>query len=431
MSSQPTGRSHPVRTFARQVSGRLDDLATVPTWSMAPAEQRDTLVDLARAEAQLTTLRQRVLAEAQRSGATDQHAAATAADWVAVTTRQTRIAARSDLKLAKALDQHPALTTALGTGGANIAQARVIIKALDRLPATGEYAVSGEQRTHAEEHLVGLAADHDAKTLALLGRHLFEVIAPELAEQFEAKTLEDEEAAALRRTSLEMREDDEGTCHGKFRIPTLHGEMLRKMILALCSPARTTGTGAGIGTDIEADLPTPVRHGLAFCQLIEAISAKSLPKAGGCSATVVVTITLEQLLDALDAAGLADFGAGTLDTGAQISAAEARRLACTAGIIPVVLGGKSQVLDVGRKRRFHSEAQRVAMTIRDKGCTAEDCDRPPAMCHAHHDIAWSEGGPTDSEHGRLLCGHHHRRIHDPHYRATTQPNGKVTFHRRT
>ena len=34
-----------------------------------------------------------------------------------------------------------------------------------------------------------------------------------------------------------------------------------------------------------------------------------------------------------------------------ISAGTARRLACEAGIIPAVLGGKSQVLDLGRKRR--------------------------------------------------------------------------------
>jgi len=49
------------------------------------------------------------------------------------------------------------------------------------------------------------------------------------------------------------------------------------------------------------------------------------------------------------------------NTGGRISAAEARRLACTAGIIPMVLGGKSQVLDVGRKRRFHTEGMRVAI----------------------------------------------------------------------
>ena len=216
---------------------------------------------------------------------------------------------------------------------------------------------------------------HDPKALQVLGRHLFEVIAPDLAETYDGKALEAEEAAALRRTTFEMREDDEGTCHGKFRIPLLHGQMLRKMILALASPARNTNTSSATG--IDTDPPTPVRHGLAFCQLLEAVPAKSLPQAGGCSATIVVTMTLEQLLADLNAAGVV----ATLDTGGEISAAEARRLACGANIIPVVLGGKSEVLDVGRQRRFHTKAQRIAMTLRDQGCTAVDCDRPPAMTH--------------------------------------------------
>ncbi len=265
---------------------------------------------------------------------------------------------------------------------------------------------------------------HDAKALQVLGRHLFEVVAPDLAEKYDGKALEAEEAAALRRTSLELREDDEGTCHGKFRIPALHGQMLRKMILALTSPARNTNTHTD--TDLRDQLPTPVKHGIAFCQLLEAIPAKSLPTAGGCSATIVVTMTLDQLLADLEAAGVA-----TLDTGGQITAAEARRLACAAGIIPAVLGGRSEVLDIGRQRRFHTKAQRLAMTLRDQGCTAIDCDRPPAMTHAHHDIPWSQGGATNLENGRLLCGHHHRRIHDHRYQTTRHANGKVSFHRRT
>ena len=119
-------------------------------------------------------------------------------------------------------------------------------------------------------------------------------------------------------------------------------------------------------TDIDESLPTDVRHGLAFCQLIEAIPGKSLPKAGGCGATIVVTMTLEQLMADLEEAGVC-----ALDTGGHITAAEARRLACTAGIIPAVLGGRSKPLDLGRRRRLHTESQRLAMGIRDHGCTAE------------------------------------------------------------
>ncbi|QWZ07641.1 13E12 repeat family protein [Nocardioides panacis] len=77
-----------------------------------------------------------------------------------------------------------------------------------------------------------------------------------------------------------------------------------------------------------------------------------MPRAGGVNATVVVTMTLEQLLSGLGAAGL--------DTGDRISAGAARRLACRAGLVPAVLGGASQVLDLGRTRRLHSRAQRLA-----------------------------------------------------------------------
>ncbi len=120
------------------------------------------------------------------------------------------------------------------------------------------------------------------------------------------------------------------------------------------------------------------------------------PAAGGVSATIVVTMTLEQLT-----ASLSEHGVCALDTGGVLTAGEARRLACTAGIIPMVLGGRSEPLDLGRKRRLHSPAQRLAMAHRDGGCTAVGCDRPPSMCQAHHDTPWSLGGGTTVEGGRL------------------------------
>ena len=286
-------------------------------------------------------------------------------------------------------------------GQVNLAQSRAIVAALDRLPRTGAFAVTAEQRLAAETHLVGLAAHHDAKELRILGRRVFEVIAPEVAEQFEGRALEREEAQALRRTTLSLWEDEEGTCHGRFRIPALHGQMLTKMILALASPSRPRWlspsnpeppTGAAEGSvpmdrdsGIDPDLPTPVRHGIALTQLLESIGADDLPRTGGCGATVVVTMRLDQLLADLETAGVC-----TLDTGARISAGEARRLACRAGIIPMVLGGRSQPLDVGRRRRLHTEAMRLAMTVRDGGCTTQGCQAAPGMCHAHHDTPWAE-----------------------------------------
>ena len=413
---------HPVVDFAQRLTTRLDDLAQVPMWSMTPEQKRHALLALAKGEAQLEALRLRLLAEAETSEATVHTGARSAADWLATETRQVRRDARSDLKLAERLEDHDLLSGAMAAGAVNVDQARAIVSSLGRLPKTGEFAVTPEQRITAETHLVALAAKHDAKELRILGRRIFEVIAPDLAEKYEGKALEAEEAEARRKTTFTMWQDAEGTWHGRFRVPDLHGQIVEKAILALTSPSRAVGANT---TGIDPDLPTPTRHGLAFTQLIEAISAKDLPTSGGCGATVVVTMTLQQLLADLDQAGVC-----TLDTGGRISASEARRLACTAGIIPVVLGGKSQVLDAGRKCRSHSEPMRIVMGIRDGGCTEEHCQTPPGLCHAHHDTPWAEGGHTNTDTGRLLCPHHHRRIHDPRFVTTRLPNGKIRFHRR-
>ncbi len=261
-----------------------------------------------------------------------------------------------------------------------------------------------------------------------------------MAEQFEGRALEREEAQALRRTTLSLWEDDEGTCHGRFRIPALHGQMLTKMILALASPSRPRwvspskppdGTTEGTvvmdrDSGIDPDLPTPVRHGIALTQLLESISADDLPKTGGCGATVVVTMRLEQLLADLESAGVC-----TLDTGARISAGEARRLACRAGIIPMVLGGRSQPLDVGRRRRLHTEAMRrgddgARRRLHDERLpgSARACATPTTTIRGARTAR-----PTSPPAGccvRIIIDASTTRRTTPDH----HPDGTITFHRR-
>ena len=86
--------------------------------------------------------------------------------------------------------------------------------------------------------------------------------------------------------------------------------------------------------------------GQAFCDLLERLDPTSLPDHGGASTRVVVTIPLGDLLHGL--------GLGTLGDGTRITADEARRLACTAGILPAVLGGGSEVAGLHRSGRVAS-----------------------------------------------------------------------------
>ncbi|MET9020462.1 hypothetical protein ABZV93_10800, partial [Actinopolymorpha sp. NPDC004070] len=98
--------------------------------------------------------------------------------------------------------------------------------------------------------------------------------------------------------------------------------------------------------------------------------------------------------------------------GEPISVATIRRMACDANIIPVVLGGDGEVLDVGMADRFFTEAQRRALAVRDGShCHFPGCQVPERRCVAHHMTAWDDFGPTDLDNGVLLCKTHHTFVH--------------------
>lgn len=115
----------------------------------------------------------------------------------------------------------------------------------------------------------------------------------------------------------------------------------------------------------------------------------------------------------VDLAGL-EGRAGTtceLEEGGVISAEAARRLACDAGISRVITRGASEPLDVGRRTRTIPAAIRRALVVRDGGCAAPGCDRPPRWTDAHHRVHWADGGPTSLDNLVLLCRRHHRMAH--------------------
>ena len=159
--------------------------------------------------------------------------------------------------------------------------------------------------------------------------------------------------------------------------------------------------------------------------LLERILKTDLPRHGGKATSLVVLIDHDKLLADLTAAGIAQ-----TTTGDKLTAGQARRLACQAGLRAAVLGSKSEVLDLGRESRLFSPAQRVAMEIRDQTCTEVACTMPAAFCEAHHPQPWSEGGETNLDDGRLLCPFHHQRAHDPGWNVNYHPNGSTTFTRR-
>ena len=259
MTAHPHSHQHRIATLASRCREELSAVAEMPVWSLSAAEAGEVLVDLTQARSQLEELAMRVLRHAESVDTGLEGGATSTTNWWAHATRTTRAEAHRTARLAGALERHDAVRSALAAGELRTDQARAIVDAVDSLPTDVEAWVPEAATTF----LLDKAADHDAKALRIMGRRLLEVIDPAAADVEEARRLAAEERDARAAASLTMSDDGHGRCRGRFDIPSLQGEMLRKHLMAQASPSRSRPRDGGE--------PPLSRHrlGLAFMDYIE------------------------------------------------------------------------------------------------------------------------------------------------------------------
>jgi hypothetical protein len=409
---------HPILGFARALSGALDRVLVAEPTYLSAAEQRQVLLELSQRKTRLEALELKVLAAADRNDVAAESGATSTGAWLAHETLADRPEVVGRVKLARALDDDHLLTQqGLAAGDYSTEHARVIVRALADLP--GE--LEPDLVARAEKTLVEEAAHLTPRQLRVVGRHLLEVVAPEAAEAREQARLDRADAAAFANARLSMRALGDGTTQGWFRLPNLHAQILKNVLDAISAPRKNDPPTPDPVTGRLPDHATLM--GQAMCEILEHLPTDGYGEHGGLAATLVVTLDHDALVSGLGTAALVD--------GTEISPGEARRLACGAGIIAAVLGGPSAVLDLGREQRLFTKAQRIAIGLRDKGCRADGCERPPSWSEIHHLELWSKGGKTDLANAVSLCGHHHRLIHHPDYEHTRRANGDIRYHRRT
>ncbi|MFM9274346.1 HNH endonuclease [Pseudarthrobacter sp. NKDBFgelt] len=180
-----------------------------------------------------------------------------------------------------------------------------------------------------------------------------------------------------------------------------------------------TGTGsvmdpsmdAGAGTGMNAGAGTGMNPG---ARAATGIDASMHTVAGVGSGTGTRT-------DLNTATGTAPGSAsGNFVFTGPVAVATLRKMACDADIIPAVLGTHGEILDLGRKTRLFTPAQRLALIARDQGCTFPNCTIPAPWCEAHHITYWSNGGPTAASNGALLCSAHHHLVHKELWTITSR-----------
>ena len=408
----------------------LLDRADPELGSLTSAEALE-LVTAAHAMAgRMQALAAQAAAYAEATAAADFETGAPLASWLSASTRLTRREAKKLISQGSDLASFPDLAAATASGEVLFEQATAIAGVLTKLPND----LSSQQVRDAEATMIGFAREHDSYQLARLAGHLLETIDPDTAEQREAKAIDRQLRTARAARTLGFYPDGNGSVFIRGQLPSLAAEPLIKLVDAYAQQQRRTD--AELADPNAEYLTNGMRRADALCALVAQHQRQaSAPSCGGDRPRVVVTMHYDTLLAACIAAGalrpdgsrlpatqptapgqphgptttVTAFGARgeLLESGTPINAGDLRRLACDADVLPIILGGDSEILDVGRAQRLVTPTLRAALTLRDKGCVFPGCHTPAAACHAHHLTPWSAGGSTSIQNLALVCAHHH------------------------
>ncbi|RAO24762.1 uncharacterized protein MED15_00520 [Micromonospora noduli] len=389
-----------------QADDAISACVDAAAWALPEHELIAALDAAHRLQQRLAAVTLTLIREVDGRGTARTQGASCTAVWLRERLRLTVPAARRLVDLATVLDTgNPGIRQALADGHLSLDQARVITDTAATVQATAGTQAADK----AVSLLTDWASQFDPTHLRKLGTRILDHVAPDIADAAAQAALDAEARRAARDRHLTLSEQTDGRLRLTGTLDTETAGLLRAAIDPLTAPS---------GPD-DSRSPGQRRHdALAeVCRL--ALRTGELPDSGGDSAQLVVTTTYDALTRQLSS--------GTLDTGLSLSPETVRRLACDATILPTVLGGTGQILDVGRQRRLITGPLRRALVLRDRGCAFPGCDRPPRWCHAHHIHHWADGGPTSLSNAVLLCGHHHRHLHHSDWTVQLGRDGHPEF----
>src|SRR5690242_17657535 len=295
----------------------------------------------------------------------------------------------------------PAMAAAFSSGAASLAQVDLIAKlmtqpAARRIPP---YAWAG-----IEEQIAAVADSSTPTELLRFGQELVN------AYDHDGDEPDDHEPVQVNELRLTRLPGGGGKISGVFTDPVRFA-MIATVIDAKATPR--TADDPRSGAERNADALAEV------CGFVATHGDSVLPDKAGDRPRVVVTIGLADLENRARAA--------CLDLGDTTTPAGLRALCCDSQVIPIVLGGDSQPLDVGRTQRTIPIGMRRAIIARDKGCAHPGCDRPPSWCEVHHIREWSNGGHKKINNLVMLCWVHHQEIHSTEWSVRIASDGLPEF----
>lgn len=358
------------------------------------------LDDLSR---QVEAARVAVLGEALSRGVVAESSCPTAAAWVVQWAPSYRAGGAAQLvKVTQATQavRNAGLAAAVLGARVGVRNAAVALVEMDKLRPR----LRDEALEVVSDGFIQIATDHGPAEIRALRDRLI----ASYGRQGEFQRRQDQLKGGI---SLSQPFDDDGMAEYRLRLDPEGKEVLEAILGPLSAP-RPAGGCPDLRTSDQ-------RRGEALVEICWRAAAAGGDAPATTKAALWVSVDLHDLKARCEA--------GTTFNGQLLAPETIRRIACDATVIPVVMGGRSEVLDVGRARRLFTPGLLRALWLRDRGCTIPGCTSPAQWADAHHIVHWVDGGPTSLVNGALLCGRHHTIAHQRGWTATATTN-EVTWH---
>ncbi len=381
-----------------ELRSAVDSLRVEVLPELPDARIEEDFSELQRVSELLEIERLRRLAELDRRRLYERDGHLSAASWLATAHRVSWGAARDQIRVARALDEMPQTRRALEAGDVSMSVVRLLVDASDADP---------EAFSRSEAQLVDAARIHSV--------HDLQKVAAYWRQGVERERAKDGEDTLRERRRLHASVSFAGMVRVDGDLDPETGETLLTALSAvLDSESRSR-------TDDDVRTPAQLRADALGEICRQWLDRSDRPSVAGERPHVTVTVGAEALRGDL---GMSN----ELDYVGPVDPETARRLACDASIMRVVLSGRSEPLDVGRRTSVIPAAMRRAVIVRDRHCRFPGCDRPHTWCDAHHVVHWADGGPTAVPNLLLLCRRHHRLVHQGRFGLTLE-DGRPLFRR--
>ena len=346
----------------------------------------------------LESERLRRLREIERRRCFERDGFLSAASWLHARFGVAWGAARQSVQVARALEAMPIARRALEAGEISLSAVRVLTQARETDP---------EAFSRSEAQLVEAARIHATGDLQRIAAYWRQAAERERAASGEDQLRERRRLHASLTFMGMVRVDGD--------LDPETGETLLTALRAVLDAEARSGTG-------DDDRTPAQRRADALGEICRQwLDLADRPVVAGERPHLTVTVDAEALAD--------ERGAAEADHAGPVPVPVARRLACDASVLRVVMSGRSEPLDVGRRTPVVPPSLRRAVIVRDRGCRFPGCDRPQTWCDAHHVVHWADGGPTALPNLLLLCRRHHRMVHRPGGFTLGLEEGRPVFRR--